>query len=317
MGVVVQLDLIALGLQRLQGLHGNDLGPVHLAGLEGRQAGRRVGDGLEDQCLDLRHVPPVVLVPLHDELLARDLADKPEGTGAYGGVGKAVALLLHRLHGGNHDIGQIVDQIGVVVLHSVNGDRVVVHLGIGFDIGQEAAHRCGAGGAVVLKVRIHHAVQSKDHTVRIEIRSVVELDSLPQMERPPLGVFRVLLPGGGQAWDNLAGLSFRARIPLHQGVIELEADEAVTLLPLRGLGIGIRQGRAGHRNPQSAAVAGTVHTGTAAGGRGLLIRIAAGDTARQQGCRQRERQESFHVFHVLIYLQTLLNSYDTPSYGAH
>ena len=114
-------------LDQADGIRVEVVGDVHRAGLQGHQARRGLGDGLENDLVHLGLLAPVVVVAFEHDLVVLGPAHEFEGPGAHRVLADLVLVLGHGL--GREDRAeperQVVQQRGVGFFGD-QGDGIVV-----------------------------------------------------------------------------------------------------------------------------------------------------------------------------------------------
>ena len=252
----VQDDLHPGRLERRQRIGGRRLVPVDPAGEQRRRALRRFGDRQEDYPVELGHPLGVPIIGIAHQFgtLARHQPIELEGARArrLGREGDPVAAdrLELRRAGEQHprrlEGQQRVGEFGGDL------DGEVVDLAVGRE-GRDAVHHLGDLARVVLRrVLLQDLVQIPDHGIGIEWRSIMKFYALAQLEDPFLGIRRVGMPFRSQARRQCRHHVGARQVPVHQRVIELVADEAVTLAALVRDARGLRDVGRGHPDAQRA-----------------------------------------------------------------
>jgi hypothetical protein len=234
-------DLVAGFDERLGVGRGGEVVAVDVAGFEGLAAGGLVGDGLEDDRLDLGGFAEVVVVAGEDDLL-RAVVPVLElvGPGAGEGADGLGVLGQRRVGGGDRGVGDGVDrgraddrerfegeragEAGGVLAQAdgrceaVSGAALVDRLGLDAHgrvvLGEAAEHR----RVVVREVRglvaaleVGPAVEVLAHGGAVEGLAVVEGDAFTQVEGP-LGAGLVLLVGLGETGDGVGAVGVEERV---------------------------------------------------------------------------------------------------------
>src|SRR5581483_4823562 len=245
----VTLDLLRLG--RVE-----QVGDVDLPALQHGHARERLRHHLEDEPLDGRHLAPVAVERLHDELDTRRVADelvRPEADRML--LESRVAHLLHVLPG--HDPAGAGHDAGVVV-HEV-GPRIVQR-----EAHAVRAHHGDLPHLLVQELALR-AMEAELHVLGGERVAVVELQPLAQRElvRPLVGADRPRLRQTRRS--KIAGQRLHQRVV--QAIQDPEGCELTHGLtgiePLRGhgeverpahlaLGLGLGEGGAGSERKDEA-----------------------------------------------------------------
>ena len=161
-----------LHLERLR--HVQQVGDIHLAPLQHRGSRDRVRDTLEDEPLHRRHLAPVALERLHDQLDPRRVADEPVGT-------ETDRLLLEPV---------VADPLDVLLRHHparAAHQRSVERHEVGPRLVQEKAHAVGIDDHHLTHLLVQDlgalgALKAELHVVGGERVTVVKLQPLAQLE---------------------------------------------------------------------------------------------------------------------------------------
>src|SRR5690625_1459598 len=205
----------ALEALRVDGFEG--VSDVNTTGLEFDRAHGALGDGAEDDLLGKNFATPPVVVPLEDDLVGGLPADELEGAGTDGDFRAVVIPGLGDslfIEDRGRVVGQVSQQRGERVLR-IQLHRVLVD---SLDALDEVNDERRRGG----HLRVAQPLEGEDHIVGRELFTVVELDTLADVEDP--GGVVDLFPRLGQA-----GFQFEVFVLDDQRVVDLGAD------PGRGL----------------------------------------------------------------------------------
>ena len=227
------------GLELIEHVGRGGFGPVDLAGEEGGGAGDGLGDGHEDEAVEFGDAGfvPVVRVASEFEAFAGDDAVDAEGAGAGGVEGDflPVAAVLFPVGGaGIEEIGDLEGEEGVDDLGG-DLDGHVVDGAVGGDGGDAAADLAGLAGIVLGGFVVVDFFEVPDDCGGVEGGAVVEFHVGAEFEGPGSGVFGVGGPFEGEAGGEGRGDVGAGEVPVHEGVVDGVAGEAVALHALVGL----------------------------------------------------------------------------------
>ena len=185
------------------GLGGGDAADdVHLTGLQGSHAVRRLGNNLVDQLIDLRNLTVVIGVLLHHDLVVLGPGDELEGAGTHRILSELlVAHFLNVLAGDD--------------LHVVQAQRQRVEGLIGHDVKLVIAqnfhaHEGEVTGQGVTGVLVLQALDGVLHIGAGHLVAVGEVHIVPQGEVPG-HIVHTLVAGRGIAHDVAFGIGFNQR----------------------------------------------------------------------------------------------------------
>src|SRR5262245_55449722 len=157
--VRLQQDVVASGLDLLDGIRWDHFGPVNLTRLQRREARRRFWLGVEYQLGQLGLRAPVVLVRFQFQHLALDVLRYFERASA-GGMLRVglVPSLPDDGRAWDGDRGQVVDQEAPRLLRR-DGDSEVIDLLIAGDRPEIAGTRATLRVRVELRLFVQHAIE--------------------------------------------------------------------------------------------------------------------------------------------------------------
>ena len=236
---------------------GGGLDPVDLAGQQRGGTGRGFRHRDQHQPVVLRNalLVPVFGVRHQFEPLMRHEAVVFVGTGA-GGVQRVLRpIVIHFLGPARADHQDVAERVRKQRFDEIvfERDRVIVDFGDRFDVGQKGAGVGELLGGKVGRLLVHAHLKIPDDVVGLEVAAIMPFDAVTQVDDPPLIIARIGLVGGREAGPDLGRLVGFRQIPQQQPVVEVVADETITLETL--IGIPCRHGdvAGGHRDGQRAA----------------------------------------------------------------
>ena len=243
-------------LERRDAVGRRHLDPVDAARAQRGEPRVGLGDGQQQDLVDLGLLGgvPIGVVAGERHRLARHHAGDAERPGAgrrqHRHLGPVAPGLLERGRRGGQDVGHHPREVG---RHDGRrqGDRVVVDLLVAGQDRHARAHDADGAGLELRAVLVEDALEVPDHGVGVEIRAVVELHALPQMEDPGLLVVRRLLPFLGQARPQGGELVGLGEVEQDHALEDREAQEAHALEAVvghagRGRDVRRRHGDAQH-----------------------------------------------------------------------
>ena len=203
-------DLHSSALQHGNGVGGRRLDEVHLAGQQGRRAGRRLRHRQQDQLVLLRHarLVPVILVRCQLHPLMRSGTDELIRPGAGGMAGIGVPVVFQRLRPAAADhqhVGHVVGEKRLDEL-CVDRDGVVVDLLDAVEIREVSARKGELLRVELRRVLVADPLEVPHHVVGVEIAAIVPFHALAQREDPSLVVIRIDVPFGRQARLDVGSL---------------------------------------------------------------------------------------------------------------
>ncbi len=239
---------------RLELVHGvgrRALGPVDPPGQQRGRSGRHFRNRQQDQPVELRDavLVPVVLVRQQLEALTRHELRQLPRTGARRILAERVPVLAElfilRLRG-HQQARQLIGKQRIRFFGR-EFDRVVVDLLPAFEARQIDLQLPLEGGVVGRIFLVEGAIDIENHGVGVEVRTVVKLDALTQLENPFRLVFE-RIPFGGERRTQVRRPVGPRQIVRDQRIVDGVAGEAHALGALIRCAVGQWDIRQRHRD---------------------------------------------------------------------
>src|SRR5690606_39654597 len=117
--------------------------------------------------------------------------------------------------------------------------------------GNASAYLGGLVRGILRRILIEDLVQIPDDRVRVEVGAVVELDALPQLDRPDCRIVLAYRPLRRQAGPAVGGLVGRREVPVDPGTADRVAGEPIASEAVVRLASRERDARSSHAGEQA------------------------------------------------------------------